>query len=59
MPAKSTLCTPHGCESSSTLILAAESSFEVHHLPRVNFVLIPFTELLFRSLPALLKNNPK
>lgn len=55
MLAKTTLCTLHGWESSCALILTAESSFEVHHSPRANFVLISFTELLFCSLPALLK----
>lgn len=57
MPAKTTLCTPHGWESSSTLILTAESSFEVHHFPRANFFHISFIELLLRCLPALLKKT--
>lgn len=34
-----------------------ESSFEVHHFPRAVLFLCPFTELLFCSLPAFLKET--
>lgn len=42
-------------ESSNTLILTVESSFEVPRFTRADFFLCRFTELLFCSLPALLK----